>query len=340
MGHFDGRLFQALTDAVGKAKDKAFYECLKSNGFYDVADQDNKLTDWQRASVPEYNQHRMSAFANAIADMFMDILGNNEYGVLTVALEDIVNKLDLRASMTAGEVDTIGGALGGLTGGASETARQAMSSAIAAAMGGNKFDPDVLPPISLGLSGLPFSIANCYKPGMLAPNYEFLYKYETNVHDGFYLDGDKLYIGAGIPVSLGGSAKILVLRSIFGVPNVDKDCQPEGDLEGGMTLEQFSTIQRVMDLPPATAILDEEVKNFHLTDEQVRSSYYRYIHYVLWGPLTNQNNWGYLHWGVLSNNACPEPVRTAVCSYLRTEGLAGQMRRPRENKYIRNRRNN
>ena len=162
MGHFDGRLKQALRDAVEKVKDRAFYECLTAHGFYDVADQDNGLKDWQRASVPSYNQKRMSALASAIADMFMDILGNDEYGVLSVAMEEIVNKLDLRASMTAGEVDSLGGVVGGLTGGASEAARQAMSSAIAAAMGGNKFDPDVIPPISLGLSGLPFSISNCY----------------------------------------------------------------------------------------------------------------------------------------------------------------------------------
>jgi hypothetical protein len=54
----------------------------------------------------------MRALANAIADMFMDILGNDEYGVLTVALENIINKLDLRASMTAGEMDTVGATLG------------------------------------------------------------------------------------------------------------------------------------------------------------------------------------------------------------------------------------
>lgn len=322
MGHFDGRLKRALTDAVEKVKEQSFYDCLKAHGFFNVSDPDNGLTDWQKASVPEYNQNKMSALADAIADMFMDILGNDEYGVLTVALENIINKLDLRASMTAGEMDTIGSALGVLTAGTSETARQAISGAIAAAMQGNKFDPDVLPPISLGISGLPFSIANCYKPGTLAPNYEFLFEWEAEKHDGFYTVGDKLYLGAGIPLALGGAAKILVLRTIFGVPNVDKNCQPEGDIEGGMTLEQFQTIQKVMDMPASQAMLLDEVKDFRLTDKQIQASYFRYVHFVIWGPLANQNNWAYMHWGVVTNNACPEPVRTAICSYLRTEGMA------------------
>lgn len=322
MGHFDGRLKQALEDAVSKVKEQSFYDCLKAHGFYNVSDPDNGLRDWQKASVPDYNQNRMSALADAIADMFMDILGNDEYGVLTVALDNIINKLDLRASMTAGEMDTVGATLGGLTGGASESARQAMSGAIAAAMQGNKFDPDVLPPITLGISGLPFSIANCYKPGTLSPNYEFLYEWEAEKHDGFYTDGDKLYLGPGIPLSLGGAAKVLVLRTIFGVPNVDKNCQPEGDIEGGMSLEQFQTIQKVMDMPASQAMTLEEVQNFKLTDLQMQSSYFRYVHFVIWGPLSNQNNWAYLHWGVVTNNACPEPVRTAICSYLRTEGMA------------------
>lgn len=322
MGHFDGRLRQALEDAVAKVKEQSFYDCLKAHGFFNVSDPDNGLSDWQRASVPDYNQSRMSALADAIADMFLDILGNDEYGVLTVALENIINKLDLRASMTAGEMDTVGATLGGLTGGASESARQAMSGAIAAAMQGNKFDPDVIPPISLGISGLPFSIANCYKPGTLAPNYEFLYEMEAEKHDGFYAVGDKLYVGPGIPLSLGGAAKILVLRTIFGVPNVDRNCQPEGDIEGGMTLEQFQVIQKVMDMPASQALTLDEVQNFRLTDVQMQAAYFRYVHFVIWGPLSNQNNWAYLHWGAVTNNACPEPVRTAICSYLRTEGMA------------------
>ena len=322
MGHFDGRLKNAVENAIEHAKDKAFYECLTRHGFYDVADTANGLKDWQRASVPDYNQNRMTSLAEAIAEMIQDVLANDEYGVLTTTMEDIVNKLDMRGSMTASEMDVVGGALGGLTGGTSEAARQAISSAVAAAMKGFKFDPDVIPPISLGLSGLPFSISNIYKPGTLAPNYDFLYEWETDKHDGFYEKDGKLMIGPGIPVDLGGPVKVLVLRTIFGVPNVEKECKPQGDLEGGLTMEEFQVIQKVMDMPPAVALDRDDVKEFKLSDKQMRSAFYRYIHFILWQPLSNQNNWGYLHWGVITNNACPEKLRTAICSFLRTNGLA------------------
>lgn len=322
MGHFDGRLKGAVENAIVHAKDKAFYECLTRHGFYDVADTANGLTDWQRASVPEYNQNRMTALAEAIADMIQDVLANEEYGILTTTMDDIVNKIDMRGSMTASEMDVVGGALGGLTGGTSEAARQAMSAQVAAAMGGFKFDPDVIPPISLGLSGLPFSISNIYKPGTLAPNYDFLYEHEPDKHEGFYEKDDRLMLGPGIPMDLGGPVKVLVLRTIFGVPNVDKECNPQGDMEGGLTMEEFKVIQDVMDLTPAEALARDDVKDFKLSDKQSRSAFYRYIHFILWQPLSNQNNWGYLHWGVLANNACPEKLRTAICSYLRTAGLA------------------
>lgn len=322
MGHFDGRLKQAVETAVGKAKDKAFYECLTKHGFYDVSDTNNGLKDWERASVPDYNQNRMSALAESIADMVQDVLANPEYGILTTALEDIINKLDMRGSMTASEMDVVGGALGGLTGGVSESARQAISAQVAAAMNGFKFDPDVIPPISLGLSGLPFSLSNIYKPGMLAPNYDFLYNMETGKHNGFYEKDGKLMVGPNIPLDIGGPVKILVLRTIFGVPNVDKDCKPQGDIEGGLTMEEFKVIQDVMDLTPEAALDRDDVKNFTMTDKQMRSAFYRYIHFILWQPISNQNNWGFLHWGVLSNNACPEQLRTAICSFLRTNGLA------------------
>jgi len=323
MGHFDGRMKKAVETAIGRAKDKAFYECLTRHGFYDVADSANGLKDWQRASVPDYNQNRMSALAEAIAEMIQDVLANDEYGVLTTTMEDIVNKLDMRGSMTASEMDVVGGALGGLTGGTSEAARQAISSAVAAAMNGFKFDPDVIPPISLGLSGLPFSISNIYKPGTLAPNYDFLYEHEPDKHDGFYVGREgNLMVGPGIPLDLGGPVKVLVLRTIFGVPNVEKECKPQGDLEGGLTMEEFKVIQDVMDLPPAQALARDDVKNFSLSDKQMRSAFYRYIHFILWQPLSNQNNWAYLHWGVIANNACPEKLRTAICSFLRTNGLA------------------
>ena len=250
MGHFNGRLKEAIQAAAEKARGQSgsFYDILKFYKFFDVADTDNGLTDWQRAGVPEANQHRMSAFCSAFADMIEDFLANDEYGVLTTAMEDIVNKLDQRGAQTAGEMDAIGGVLGGLTGGASESARQSLSSAIAAAMQGNKFDPDILPPITIGLNGFPISLANYYKPGFTQPNWPFLYEHESRKETGFY-EGDDGYlmVGPGIPLTLGGKAKVLVLKAIFAVPTVDDHGNPVGDMEGGLSEEQFEIVKSVMD---------------------------------------------------------------------------------------------
>ena len=323
MGHFKGRLKQAVKNAAERASgaDGSFYDIIKSYNFFDVADPENKLTDWQRAAVRKENLHRFSALCSAISDMFVDFLANDEYGVMTTVLEDIVNKLDQRGAQTAGEMDAIGGMLGTLTNGASEAASQALSSAIAAAMQGNKFDPDILPPISIGLNGLPISIANFYRPGFTQPNWPFLYEHETRKEAGFYDDEAGLMIGPGIPMSLGGKAKILVLKTIFAVPSVDEHGNPVGDMEGGLSEEEFEIVKGAMD-KGSVAELTEKERKFTLTAEQSRASYFRYINLVLWEAICNKNNWAYLHWGILSHNSMPEPVKTAVCSFLRTNGLA------------------
>jgi len=323
MGHFTGRLKESIKKAASRTRgsDGAFYDIIKSYRFYDIADPNNGLTDWQKAGVPEANQHRMSALCSAIADMFVDFLSNDEYGVMTTVLEDIVNKLDQRGAQTAGEMDAIGSALGGLTAGASESARQSLSSAIAAAMQGNKFDPDILPPISIGLNGLPISIANYYKPGFTQPNWPFLYEHEPVKEPGFYDGDDGLMVGPGIPLNIGGKARILVLKAIFAVPTVDEHGNPVGDMEGGLSEEQFETIKGAMDKGSVDELSDDE-RSFSLTDEQSRASYFRYINLVMWEAICNKNNWAYLHWGILSHNSAPEPVKTAICSFLRTNGLA------------------
>ena len=323
MGHFNGRLKDAIQAAAEKARGQhgAFYDIAKFYKFFDVADTDNGLTDWQRAGVPEANQNRISALCSAFADMMVDFLSNDEYGVMTTVLEDIINKLDQRAAQTAGEMDAVGTALGAITAGASESVRQSMSSAIAAAMQGNKFDPDVLPPISIGLNGLPISIANYYKPGFTQPNWPFLYEHEARKESGFYDGDDGLMLGPGIPMSIGGKAKILVLKAIFAVPTVDEHGNPVGDMEGGLSEEQFEIVKGAMDKRTVGELTDDE-KNFTLTDEQSRASYFRYVNMVMWDAVCNKNNWAYLHWGILSHNSMPEPVKTAVCSFLKTNGLA------------------
>lgn len=322
MGHFDGRLARAVQTAAEhtRGKEGAFYSILNNYNFYDIDDPNNGLTDWQRAGVPEANQRRMSALCNAITDMFVDFLSNDDYGVMTTVLSDVINKLDQRGAQTAGEMDAVGGILGGLTGGASEAARQALSAAIAAAMNGNKFDPDILPPISIGINGLPVSIANFYKPGFTQPNWPFLYEHEVRKEPGFFDDGGRLMLGPSIPMDLGGKARILVLKAIFAVPDVDDHGNPVGDMEGGISEEDFELIKGAME--KSYSELSDKEKAFTLTAEQSRASYFRYINLVLWGAICNKNNWAYLHWGVLSHNSMPEPVKTAVCSFLRTNGLA------------------
>lgn len=323
MGHFTGRLKNAIADATASAKETSgkFYSILNGYGFYDVDDANNGLLDWQRAAVPTYNQKRISALGNAVADMINDFLGNEEYGVMTTVLEDIIEKLDNRAAMTAGEMDAVGGAVGGLTAGASESARQGLSNAIAAAMQGNKFDPDVIPPISIGINGLPISIANLYKPGTYQPNWTFLYEKDKELaFDTKFYDNGGLMIGPNIPIALGGVAKILVLKSVFNVPEVDDNGNPKGDIAAGVTAEEFEKIKAVMDKEYGQ--LTDEEKSFSLTEAQLQAAYFKYIQLVLWGAIINKNNWSYLHWGVLSHNSCPEPVKTAVCSFLKTNGLA------------------
>ena len=323
MGHFTGRLKEAIQTAAERTRgrDGAFYDIIKSYRFFDVGDTDNGLSDWQRAGVPEANQYRISALCSAFADMMVDFLANDEYGVMSTVLDNIIDKLDQRAAQTAGEMDIVGGVLGGITSGSSEASRQAMSSAIAAAMQGNKFDPDVIPPIAIGLNGLPISLANYYKPGFTQPNWPFLYEHESRKESGFYDGDDGLMVGPGIPMSLGGKAKILVLKAIFAVPTVDEHGNPVGDMEGGLSEEQFEVVKGAMDKRSVSELTEDE-KNFTLTAEQSRASYFRYVNMVMWDAVCNKNNWAYLHWGILSHNSMPEPIKTAVCSFLKTNGLA------------------
>ena len=180
-GHFAGRINKFVEDAVDRAKgtEGQLYKIMNAHGFYDVADENNGLTDWQRASVPSYNQHRISDLCNAIAEMFGDMLGNEEYGILYPKMDDIVGKLDLNATKTASEMNVVRGALGALTGGASESAMQAMGQLTAVLMGGFAFDPDILPPIALNIPGLPLTFANAYPKGSYPADWTFLYDHET-----------------------------------------------------------------------------------------------------------------------------------------------------------------
>lgn len=322
-GHFSGRTKGMIEKATEKAKGTSgkFYEIMTKHGFFDIADEANNLTAWQRAGVPEYNQHRISDLCNALAEILQDYLSNDEYGVLCPGVEGIINKLDQRGAMSAAELDGIGAALGGLTNGAAEATRQSLSNLVASIQGGCKFDPDVVPPICIGFNGLPISFANAFKKGTYPPDWTFLYDHETFKSNKFYeADDGGVAIGAGIKLNTGGNARLLVLKMIFSVPDIDSEGNPVGDAKNGLTAEQFNTLYEVSD--KSYSELTDEQKDFELTEGQLQLAYFKMVQLLLWGAIKNDNNWAYLHWGCVTHNSCPEAVKTAVCSYLKTNGLA------------------
>lgn len=322
-GHFSGRTKGMIEKATEKAKGTSgkFYEIMTKHGFFDIADEANNLTAWQRAGVPEYNQHRISDLCNALAEILQDYLSNDEYGVLCPGVEGIINKLDQRGAMSAAELDGIGAALGGLTNGAAEATRQSLSNLVASIQGGCKFDPDVVPPICIGFNGLPISFANAFKKGTYPPDWTFLYDHETFKSNKLYeADDGGVAIGAGIKLNTGGNARLLVLKMIFSVPDIDSEGNPVGDAKNGLTAEQFNTLYEVSD--KSYSELTDEQKDFELTEGQLQLAYFKMVQLLLWGAIKNDNNWAYLHWGCVTHNSCPEAVKTAVCSYLKTNGLA------------------
>lgn len=327
-GHYAGKLKRFIDDAVSQAKgtDGRLYKIMNSHGFYDVADEDNGLTDWQRASVPDYNQHRISDLCDAIAEMFGDMLGNDEYGILYPNTDTIIGKLDLSTTKNAAEMNVFGGVLGGLTGGASETARQAMGNLTAILMGGFAFDPDILPPIALNLPGLPLSLANAYPKGSYPADWTFLYEHETVKSNTYYeADDGSIAIGANIKLNLGGPVRQRVLKLIFSVPDVDEKGVPKGDAIGGLTVNEFNRMYEISDISYSELMSDdkyEEHRKFKLDDTQMELAYFRMIQLTLWGAIKNPDNWAYLHWGCLTHNSCPSAVKTAVCSFIHTNGFA------------------
>lgn len=321
-GHFSGRIKKFVEDAVNKAKgtEGELYKIMNAHGFYDVADENNGLTDWQRASVPSYNQNRISELCNAIAEMFGHMLANDEYGILYPNVDDVVGKLDLNATKTASEMNVIGGALGALTFGASETARQSMGQLTAILMGGFAFDPDILPPIALNLPGLPLTLANAYKPGSYPADWTFLYDHETVKSKTYYeADDGGIAIGANIKLNLGPSRQ-QILKLVFSVPDVDENGMPKGDAVGGLSPDQFNKMFTLSDKKYSE--LTDADKEFELDSDQMQLAFFRYIQLTLWGAIKNPDNWAYLHWGSITHNSCPCAVKTAICSFIHTNGFA------------------
>ena len=146
-------------------------------------------------------------------------------------------------------------------------------------------------------------------------------EHETFKSNKFYeADDGSVAIGAGIKLNTGGIARLLVLKMIFSVPDVDEEGRTQGDSVNGITAEQFNTLYEVSD--KRYSELTDEQKEFELTEGQLQLAYFKMIQLLLWGAIKNDNNWAYLHWGCITHNSCPEAVKTAVCSYLKTNGLA------------------
>ena len=327
-GHFAGRIKKFVDEAVEKAKgtEGQLYKIMNAHGFYDVADENNGLTNWQRASVPSYNQHRISEMCDAIAEMIGDMLSNEEYGILYPNLDDVVGKLDLNATKTAAEMNVVRGALAPLTFGQSETAMQSMGQLTAVLMGGFAFDPDILPPIALNIPGLPLTFANAYPKGSFPADWTFLYDHETVKSKKFYeADDGGIAIGANIKLNLGQSRQ-QILKLVFSVPDVDENGMTKGDAIGGLSPDEFNKMFDISDKTYSEAASAEAskdtIENFELDDDQMQLAFFRYIQLTLWGAIKNPDNWAYLHWGCLTHNACPSAVKTAICSFIHTNGFA------------------
>lgn len=312
--HYSGRLQNAVNEVISKSPQK-FYEIFTSHDFFDVADPNNSLTDEQRAQVVDQNQTRFTQFSRAISDMFNFVLGGDD-GLLSTYVQDIIDKLDARASMNTAELNVLGQTLASVPPLASVTgAMKSAESQTGAAMGVSAYNPDMIPPITAGMPGLPAGLANAFQTGFFEPNWSFIYDHE-NSNPNFYLTADGLKIGAGISIT---GMKEVYLKKVFGVSGVDSSLNPVGDLAGGIDSDQFKTI---LAAASATDYSQYLKSSFSLNEIQMRNCFNRYVTNALWEPIKNSTNWANAHWGALANNACPEPVKTAVSDYIWNQGMA------------------
>ena len=313
--HYSGRLQRAVDKVLSESPEK-FYKIFNKYDYFDVSDPNNGLTEEQRNQVPEQNRTRFTQFSYAISDMLEHVLGGDE-GLLSNYTQEIIDKLDARASANASQLQVLGGALTAIPGLATISSTMKMAeSQTAAAMGTSAYSPDMIPPITIGMPGLPPGVANTFVPGFFQPNWNFMYDRETVVKPKFFKGEGGLRIGANIPIT---GMKEIYLKKIFAVNGLDKGLNPTGDLVGGIEPDQFKVIVEASNASDFDKYING---SFSLNEMQLRSSYNRYINASLWEPIANPSNWANAHWGSLTNNSCPEPVKTAVCSYIWTQGMA------------------
>jgi hypothetical protein len=314
--HYSNRLKNAV-DTIFQDAAKKFYDIFTSNDFYDIADKSNGLTPEQRDQVPTEEQKRFTQFSNALSQMMQHILGNPDNGLLSVTVQTIIDQLDARASMTAGSVQTLGTALAVIPPTASvKGGMEATESSIGGMMGISPYHPDMIPPLSIGMPALPALPALSFKFGFFQPNYNFLYDHELHKSHVIYQKSNFLYIGPGIKLT-GQSEQLL--KKVFSVAGADTKGNPVGDNVGGITSEDFQKILSAS----KTSDFNSAIKNSpSLTEVQMRSCFNRYVQATVWDVLTNPHSWAYGHWGAIAHNSCPEPVKTAVLSFMWTEGLS------------------
>jgi hypothetical protein len=330
-GHFNGRIESAIVD-MRKQSTKAFYQFFNDYGFFDVADTNSPLTDQQRSQVPEYDRHRITDLCNAIGDCIAWSLGDENKGILTNEVEAQNSKLDAGASATRGgtraqvmaeSVLSMMPVVPGPVAGAAAQVNNVMENLNLLASGLSMFHPDILPVISIGLPSIPQALANLYSLGKFKPNWNFLFDQAVKT-PGFYINGDgKPAIGAEICLRMSEERNDVLLGKIFQVPSFGADGQPVGDVINGFKPEEFEIISKVS-LCNTQEEIDaiEGAKDFALSGPQMQNTHFFYMDLLVWNVIKNHRDWPYGHWGCLASNSMPEPIKTALASYLYTEGMA------------------
>ncbi len=322
------QLSNAVDDAIEAARGNGgkFYDIFKSHGFYDVADPENKLTPEQRAQVPEENQHRFTDFSNALADMFEFILKDRDVGVLDPKLQEMIDYIDVANQMNKAGITGLSGLVP-----AGPAAAEGASNAMGAALGANPFDPRLFPSLAIGLDGISVTFANMYRSGTVEPDWSWIYEHIDDVDKkGKFHNrgGDSIYLGCihvNFDVPQGQeSQREMFLKSVFGVSSLDENGDMHGDPANGIDESTYKLIENISkkNLKWSDIVGNDDYKNATLSGNQIKYTFIRYARIRLWNILKNSTSWPCGHWGVLTHNALPEAVRTAVSSYIWDVGVA------------------
>jgi hypothetical protein len=186
-GHYTGRIQDNL-DQMRTSAPGVFYGIFKKNGFFDVQDPDNGLTDAQRAQVPAENQAKFTQMASAIAEMLYWWTGNADSGSESVVINDIITKLDAATSMNTAALNGVSAHMAtanSATPAVALIAATQIGTVIESSMaiesssqGVSKFHPDVIPFTMPGVPKIPVDIAVGYSPGKFPPQYAFMLSQE------------------------------------------------------------------------------------------------------------------------------------------------------------------